>query len=84
MKDYLKLGAAFLIIVALFTLSTKLLTNGVNEGVDKYERKVGERVVLKTDTLMIIDYSLFKSNFTLEDGREISFDLVDKLECVGK
>lgn len=84
MKDYLKLGAAILIVAVLFTLSTKLLTDGVNEEVAKYENKVGERVVLKTDTLMIIDYSLLKNNFTLEDGREISFDLVDKLECVGK
>lgn len=33
---------------------------------------------------MIIDYSILNSNYTLEDGRQISFDLADKLEWVGK
>ena len=36
----------------------------------------------KGDTLMIIDYSYIESNYTLEDGRKISIDLVDKLSYI--
>lgn len=40
---------------------------------------IGNSIVLKNDTLMIIDYSFINSNYTLDDGRTISVELVDKL-----
>ena len=55
-------------------------------GIERYNKakKTGEKVILKDDTLMIIDYSLVESNFTLEDGRKISIELLNRCVLVNK
>ena len=44
--------------------------------------KIGSKLILEKDTVMIIDYSLLKNSYTLSNGKEISFDLVEKLPIV--
>ena len=57
-------------------------SNSIGGEIDKMKENVGKKVIIKNDTLMIIDYSLINDNYTLEDGRIISSDLVGKLERV--
>ncbi len=49
--------------------------NDVNEDA---KALVGEQIVLKGDTLEIIDYSIIESTYTLEDSREVSFEYAKK------
>jgi hypothetical protein len=82
MKNYLKLAMSFLILSGLLTLSTIVIKNDIDKYTDKYKNKVGDKIVFKSDTLMIIDYSIIKNTFTLDNGKEISFYLVYQLNIV--
>ncbi len=72
------------VITILFSISMNKCSTSFETELNKYETRVGDKVILKGDTLMIIDYSFVESNFTLEDGRKISIELLDKVVCVGK
>ena len=48
------------------------------------EEKIGESFILDGDTIQVVDYSLLKSTYTLQDGKEISVKLIDKLEQLKK
>lgn len=74
----------FVGMIVLFSISANKCSTSFEKELNKYETRVGDKVILKGDTLMIIDYSFIESNFTLEDGRKISIELLDKLVCVGK
>jgi len=78
-----KLILSVVILAAMFVGSiyymTTLLTEQIDIETKVYKDKVGEKIVLNKDTLTIIDYSMLNSNFTLENGTEISKELVDKL-----
>ena len=79
MKNFkIIIGAVLIIIFSSF------ISNKIEGEFDKVKTKVGQKLILQNDTLMIIDYSVFNSNYTLEDGRKISFDLANKLEWVDK
>ena len=56
--------------------------NKFDENTEVLKELVGEEVILKGDTLLVIDYSSFNDNVTLEDGRKISGELAKKLEKV--
>ena len=56
--------------------------NKFDEYTEVLKELVGEEVILKGDTLLVIDYSSFNDNVTLEDGRKISGELAKKLEKV--
>jgi hypothetical protein len=48
--------------------------------VQLYESAIGEMVVIKEDTLMVVDYSMFKDSYTLDNDIEISSVLFEKLK----
>lgn len=48
----------------------------------KIESKLGQKVVLEQDTVSIIDYSLINQNYTLSNGKKISFELVRSLKVI--
>lgn len=83
-----KIGCITLIFIVIVVTGiyylAKTLTTEIDSEVEKIETLVGERIILKNDTLLIMDYSILNSNYTLEDGREISFELAKKLKCVPK
>jgi hypothetical protein len=68
------------VMIALVPSIAHYLGSPIDEKINKMKENVGQKVIIKNDTLMIIDYSFLNSNYTLEDGRGISVDLVDKLE----
>ena len=67
---------------ALLMLCWNILINDIKQDVKKIETKVGLRVVLEKDTLMVIDYSYVNDNYTLSSGIEVSRELVDKLQII--
>jgi len=71
-----------LVTILLMVICVTHFTNLLKSEVGKIESKVGTKLILEKDTVMIIDYSFLKNNYTLSNGREISFELVDKLPVV--
>ena len=55
------------------------LSKEFSEKESEYKSMIGKSVVIKSDTLMIMDYSMINNNYTLSDGRKISFDLANLL-----
>ena len=66
-------------IITYFILST--IVDKCSEKYNKEDLKkksyVGKYVILKKDTLQIIDYSIFNSNYTLSNGVKIDMSSVD-------
>lgn len=56
--------------------------NRIKDIDSRYKEKVGEEVLFRGDTLMVIDYSIWEESFVLEDGREVAFELVEGLEVL--
>jgi len=48
----------------------------------KYKDKIGTKIILNKDTLLILDYSLLNENFKLSNGQTVSFELVNKLPVI--
>ena len=72
----------FVGLVLLLTMYANKCSSSLETELNKYETRVGDKVILKGDTLMIIDYSFMESNFTLEDGRKVSIELLDRCNCM--
>ena len=56
--------------------------NSYNEAEAAVEEVVGMHVVLEGDTLLIIDYLWHNNNFMLNNGAQISADLLDDLKVL--
>lgn len=88
MKTFTGIFVTFIIIAILVTFSIsiiipKLVKDIDNELVD-IKSNLGKNVVIKKDTLMIMDYSIIKDSYILENGIEVNMDLIlnDKLEII--
>lgn len=44
--------------------------------------KIGTQIVLYSDTLMIVDYSLLNENYTLSNNTKVSFELIEALPVI--
>lgn len=66
-----------LLVASLYFLFTSVRTNAMAE-VTMYESKLGQRVVLGGDTLLIIDYSILTETYMLSNGVRISAELINK------
>lgn len=75
-----------LMIVGLFILGSTInkCENDLESTLNEYEEKIGDKVVLNKDTLMIVDYSYINGTFTLENGQEINYKLLDNIEYIKK
>ena len=73
---------AFIFTATAFIFITHRLSTSFEDGYNNYKSKVGNKIVLNGDTLMIIDFSFLQDNFKLEDGREISMELLDNLDYI--
>lgn len=52
--------------------------------VEKVKKHIGSKVVIDKDTLTILDYSMLNSNYMLSNGKEVSFELAEKLSVKSK
>jgi hypothetical protein len=84
--DKFKIIIGLYVTVFLATIFILNITvgNEIKDEINKIENSVGQKIVLQKDTLLIIDYSILNSNYTLEDGRQINFSLANKLEWADK
>lgn len=79
MKDLIN----FVLILATLLLIWRVCSN--NNPIDIYlyedammKRNVGKKVLFKGDSLTVIDYSFWKSSYTLEDGTTVNSKLINK------
>ena len=79
-KSFLVSFALLIVVVVAWSLLMDTASNSIGGEIDKMKENVGQKVILKNDTLMIIDYSLLNDNYTLEDGRTISSSFLDKVK----
>jgi hypothetical protein len=83
MKTFLGLLLFFIVVLALaWYLLTTSFTNSYNKEAAKYKERVGTKIVLNKDTLLILDYSMLNDNFKLSNGQEISIELVKKMPII--
>lgn len=82
-SKFVNLIKVFLILV-IITLGGVLFTvvnTGVSMGDDIYLRKerIGDEIYYNSETLLIIDYSAISERYTLSNGEEIHYMVVDKI-----
>jgi hypothetical protein len=82
-KEILKVIVIIMLWIGFITIIS-LAFNECNKEffkeVNKLESRIGTKVIINKDTLLIIDCSILNNSYTLEDGREISYKLIEKLE----
>lgn len=44
----------------------------------RYSKHLGTTIITESDTLMIVNYSIWRENFTLSNGKTIQSDLIMK------
>ena len=70
-----------LITIFCFVFFVNVLGD-IRKEAKKESDKIGTRVILENDTLMIIDCSHLMGTYTLSNGKEISHVLLNKLTVV--
>lgn len=77
-----KIAIAGIVLCIIFICCILYLFNQAHSELNstdaKYKKAIGEKFVLDKDTLLIIDYSILSSNFTLANGKTVSSELVFK------
>lgn len=80
---YLQFGSAFLGLMLCVVLASIFIRSKIDAETKyntKMESKVGGKVVIQKDTLMITNYSYWRDEFTLENGKKVSPSLVKKMK----
>ena len=82
MKTTYKMAIALVLciisVVYLLNSAVNDISKNLSAEENKYEKHIGEKYVVDKDTLTIVDYSIFNENFTLSDGRKVSYVLIGK------
>lgn len=68
--------------IALSIIGMALCLIGISYSTRGIESKLGEKFIFENDTVTVIDYSLLTSTYSLSNGAEVSFKLIDKLPKV--
>jgi hypothetical protein len=70
----------YAIIVAVLLSISVYLFNDLHQKLSSQTEQIksllGKKVLIESDTLMIIDYSSLKNTYSLSDGKEYDMDLV--------
>lgn len=75
------IGTILLMICTVITASF-FIDREINNVKSKIEINLGKKVVMENDTLLIINYSLYESTYTLSNGKIVSIELVEKLQFI--
>ena len=59
------------VVIVLCLLFIFFGIKSLNYEATKMKSKIGSPVIIKEDTLIILNYSLINNSYTLSDGREI-------------
>ena len=78
-------GSGVILMILATVAIVFLLREGIkiyNELENNVDEVVGAHVVIEGDTLLVRDYLWYNDNFVLNDGTQISADLLDDLEVL--
>ena len=59
---FMVLCSVFIIITVYYTIDLK----------EQFESKIGTEIIIKKDTLKVVDYSALQDNYLLSNGQHIS------------
>lgn len=71
----------FVCIIMVFLLFKNAI-NRFEEADAIINKVIGTQIILNGDTLLVIDYNLWKNHYILNDGTQISTKLLDDLEVL--
>jgi len=71
-KEFYSKFKEVIIASGAFTVGMSGLFNAKQKLEDKYKAKIGSKIIIAHDTLMVVDYSILKDNFTLSNKTEVS------------
>jgi hypothetical protein len=79
MKKFILSGGVMSVIMGVCMITVSLIiSNTTHEVQSEYGSNIGNKYVLFGDTLVIVDYSILESTYTLSNGVKISKELVSK------
>jgi hypothetical protein len=78
MKNWGCFGLIVMIAVCIIAVRACTMTGEAIDNEAEYKDYVGDELVIKKDTLIIVDYSTIDKNFTLDNGRKVSFKFVQR------
>jgi|GEM_PF-5234471 len=87
MKNGIFIGIVLLTILMLVTLYVAFSVYFAGELTDyteDIEKNIGKHVIFNSDTVQIIDYSLWTNTYTLSNGQTIATTLCNHLDTVAK
>ena len=84
MKEIIKDHGGGILIVLVFIFSVAGLIGynlyNINQAEERMSKNLGKSVVMGSDTLEIVDYSIWNNSYTLQDGRSINGNYAKILE----
>lgn len=79
-ENFKSLGLKMLFVGVLMLSIGIYLLNGLTKDFtkesDSLKSHIGETVIIKKDTLIIVDYSYLNDNFTLSNGTKVSTGII--------
>lgn len=72
-----------LMIITILYFGISFINDRIHKSTEKikqYKSTIGTSVILKSDTLMVIDYSELYETLTLDNNQEISIELYKKIK----
>lgn len=75
---FIVMALLIVVLVSALVYLTRSITSDITGMEDNMKELVGEKVLIENDTLTIIDYSLIKSNYTLNNENVISKEYAKK------
>ena len=76
MKRTLLFIAVTVISVIVLSLMLNRTVNLIKTDCEIFQKRIGQKVKLNDDTLIIVDYSLFDESYTLSNGIKIDTNLI--------
>jgi hypothetical protein len=81
----MKTPPIMIIMIVVTVLTIILVGIGVQmseKQFEKFDAEVGNQVILRKDTLFVMDYSIFNDSYTLENGLKIDREFYETLEKI--
>ena len=72
-----------IIVLTLLMIGVVIICNSsLNKDMKIIDNTVGSYVVFNGDTLLVTNYSIFTNSYALENGVELNYRIIDKLEKI--
>lgn len=76
MKNIILISTVIMLL-AIFVL--KYLNYKQDKIIEKYKSNLGKEIIIKNDTMTIIDYSLFKEVYIMNNGKEYNSNYIQNI-----